>query len=285
MYSQSRKTKNTVSLILTYAFLILFGVFMIYPLLWVVSAAFKSNDEIFTSLSLIPRKIVTDSFIKGWQGTGQYTFGRFFVNTIIITVPVVLFTIISSTLVAYGFARFNFPLKKLFFSIVIATLMLPDSVNLIPRYILFNFFGWMDSYKPFIIPSMFASSPFFIFMMVQFMRGLPKEMEEAAIIDGCNSLQILIRITAPLCKSAMISIGIFQFIWTWNDFFGPLIFINSVEKYTIALGLRMCVDSAAAIAWNQIMAMTVIAMLPCIIIFFAAQKYFVEGIATSGIKG
>ncbi|BCS80174.1 carbohydrate ABC transporter permease [Anaerocellum diazotrophicum] len=285
MYSQSKKAKNTISLFITYAFLILFGLFMIYPLLWVVSAAFKSNDEIFKSLSLIPQKIVTDSFIKGWQGTGQYTFGRFFVNNFILVIPVVFFTIISSTLVAYGFARFNFPLKRLFFVILISTLMLPDSINLIPRYILFNAFGWVDSYKPFIIPSMFASTPFFVFMMIQFMRGLPREIEEAAIIDGCNSFQILLRVTGPLCKTAMISMGIFQFIWTWNDFLGPLIYINSVEKYTIALGLRMCVDSAAAIAWNQIMAMTVIAMLPCIIIFFAAQKYFVEGIATSGIKG
>lgn len=277
--------RKLVSNIFTYAFLILFGIFMVYPLLWVVSAAFKPNAEIFSSLSLIPKHPVTDSFVQGWKGTGQYTFGKFFINTIVLVVPVVIFTILSSTFVAYGFSRFNFPLKKVLFAILLATLMLPDSVNMIPRYILFNTFGWVDSYKPFIIPSLFASTPFFVFMMVQFMRGLPKEIEEAAIIDGCNSFEILVRITVPLCKTAMISMGIFQFIWTWNDFFGPLIYINSVSKYTISLGLKMCVDSAAAVNWNQIMAMTVLAMLPGIIVFFSAQKYFVEGIATSGIKG
>jgi len=285
MMDTLKHNRSNVYTTLTYLFLILFGLFMVYPLLWLVSASFKPNEDIFKSLSLIPERIVTDAYIRGWLGTGQYTFGRFFMNNFILVVPTVIFTIISSVLVAYGFARFNFPFKKVLFSIVLATLMLPDSVNLIPRYLLFNSFGWLDSYKPFIIPTLFAINPFFIFMMVQFLRGLPKELEESSIIDGCNSFQTLIKITVPLCKPAIISMAIFQFIWTWNDFFGPLIYINSVEKYTISLGLRMCVDSASVVNWNQIMAMTVIAMLPCIIIFFMAQKYFVEGIVTTGIKG
>jgi len=274
-----------ISMILTYLFLIVFAALMVYPLLWVVSASFKPNEDIFKSLNLIPSRIVTDSYINGWRGTGQYTFGRFFLNTFILVVPTVVFTVMSSTVVAYGFARFEFPLKKILFALMIATLMLPDSVILIPRYILFNKFHWVDSYKPFIIPAVFASTPFFVFMMVQFLRGLPKELEESATIDGCNSFQILLRITIPLCVPAIISMAIFQFIWTWNDFLNTLIYINSVSKYTVSLGLRMSIDATSAVNWNQIMAMTVISMLPCIIIFFSAQKYFVEGIATTGLKG
>jgi len=277
--------KKKIILFLKYFFITTFGFLMIYPLLWVFSASFKPNREIFTSFSLIPHEIVTDSYIKGWQGTGQYTFGRFMLNSFILVIPTVLFTIISSTFVAYGFSRFNFPLKNVMFGVLIATLMLPDVVNLVPRYILFNSFGWLNSYKPFIIPSLFAVTPFFVFMMIQFMRTLPKEVEEAAKIDGCNSLQILLRIIVPLSKTAIISMAIFQFIWTWNDFLNPLIYINSVDKYTVSLGLRMCIDSTTEVNWNQIMAMTVISLIPCTLIFFSAQKYFVEGIATTGIKG
>jgi oligogalacturonide transport system permease protein len=276
---------GNMSKILIYMFLIAFGLFMIYPLLWVVAASFKPNEDIFKSLSLIPSKLVTDSYINGWKGTGQYTFGKFLINTFIMVIPTIIFTIISSTVVAYGFARFDFPLKRILFALMISTLMLPDSVIIIPRYILFNKFGWLNSYKPFIIPALLASTPFFVFMMVQFLRGLPKELEESAIIDGCNSFQTLIKIIVPLCKPAIISMIIFQFIWTWNDFLNTLIYINSVEKYTVSLGLRMSIDGTSVINWNQIMAMTVISMLPCIIIFFSAQKYFVEGIATTGLKG
>ncbi|MBZ4664900.1 carbohydrate ABC transporter permease [Mahella sp.] len=277
--------KINVSIIFTYIFLIAFALLMVYPLLWVVSASFKPNEDIFKSLNLIPSRVVTDSYINGWKGTGQYTFGRFFLNTFIMVVPTVIFTVVSSTVVAYGFARFNFPFKKVLFALMISTLMLPDSVILIPRYILFNRFGWLDSYKPFIIPALLATAPFFVFMMVQFLRGLPKELEESAVIDGCNSFQILLRITIPLCIPAIISMAIFQFIWTWNDFLNTLIYINSVSKYTVSLGLRMSIDATSVVNWNQIMAMTVISMLPCIVIFFSAQKYFVEGIATTGLKG
>lgn len=281
----NKKIKKRLAKLLLYVFLIALAMFMVYPLLWVIGSSFKPNDEIFKSIGIFPSRVILDSYAKGWKGTGQFTFGTFFVNSFKLVIPVIIFTAISSTLVAYGFARFDFPLKSLLFAIMIATLMLPDSVILIPRYILFNKFGWINSYLPFIVPALFASHSFFIFMMVQFLRGIPRELEESATIDGCNSFQILIKILVPLCKPAVISMCIFQFIWTWNDFLNPLIYINSVDKYTISLGLRMSIDGTSVIHWNQIMAMTVIAMLPSIIIFFLAQKYFVEGIATTGIKG
>lgn len=275
-----RITKNT----LIYIFLTLFGIFMVYPLIWMFFSSFKSNNEIFGSLRLLPQQVIWGAFSRGWN-SGQFTYGLFFKNTFMLVIPVVLFTLISSTLVAYGFARFNFPLKKILFSIMISTLMLPNAVIIIPRYILFNRFGWLNSYKPFTIPSIFACYPFFIFMLVQFLRGLPKELDESATIDGCNSFAILIRIHMPLLKPSLFSAAIFQFIWTWNDFFNSLIYINSVKKYTISLALRMSLDTAAAANWNEILAMSTLAILPCVLIFFFAQKYFVEGIATTGLKG
>ncbi|MFB9276337.1 carbohydrate ABC transporter permease [Cohnella cellulosilytica] len=280
-----KKEYNPFQKMARYLLLSAFGLLMIYPLIWLFFAAFKPNNEIFGSIALLPKEIVWDAFAKGWKGSGQFSFGVFFTNSFMLVIPVVLFTLLSSTLVAYGFARFKFPFKKPLFILMISTLMLPNAVVIIPRYILFKNFDWLNSYLPFTIPALFACYPFFIFMLVQFLRGLPRELDESATVDGCNSFVILVRILLPLCKPALFSVGIFQFIWTWNDFFNSMIYINSVKKYTIALGLRMSLDNTAAANWNQIMAMSIVAIIPCVLIFFFAQKYFVEGVATTGIKG
>ncbi|HEY8420684.1 MAG TPA: carbohydrate ABC transporter permease [Thermoclostridium sp.] len=284
MMTRKKKSRRLIRITLIYIALTLLGIFMIYPLIWMFFSSFKSNNEIFGSLRLLPKQVIWDSFYRGWN-SGQFTYGLFFKNTFLLVIPVVLFTLVSSTLVAYGFARFNFPLKGILFTVMISTLMLPNAVIIIPRYILFNRFGWLNSYKPFTVPSIFACHPFFIFMLVQFLRGLPRELDESATIDGCNSFVILVRIHIPLLKPALFSAAIFQFIWTWNDFFNSLIYINSVKKYTISLALRMSLDTAAAANWNEILAMSTLAILPCVLIFFFAQKYFVEGIATTGLKG
>lgn len=271
---------------LAYLLLILLGFAMVYPLLWMLGASFKQNDEIFASLSLVPQKEwVWTAYRDGWNGIGNATFSLFFVNTFRMVIPTVIFTLVSSTMVAYGFARFRFPGKKLLFTFMIATLMLPNAVIMIPKYILFRNLGWLDSYKPCIIPSIFASSAFLVFMLLQFFRGLPRELDESARIDGCGSMRILVQILVPLCKPALFSAGLFQFIWTWNDFFNVLVYINSVPKYTLALGLRMTLDTQGDVAWNEIMAMSVVSILPCVVLFFSTQKYFVEGIATTGMKG
>ena len=162
---------------------------MVFPLIWLISAALKPNNEIFGTLSLIPSKFMWESFAEGWKGSGQFTFGVFFINTIKLVVPVVLFTLLSSIVVAYGFARFEFPLKNTLFMLMLATLMLPNAVIIIPRYILFNTFGWLDSYRPFYIPAVFATNSFFIFMLVQFLRGI-RGTDKSAVI-GCNSFMIL----------------------------------------------------------------------------------------------
>lgn len=271
--------------LLVYLLLIAFGFVFIYPFLFLISSTFKTNEEIMTSSTLIPKSINFDAYLKGWQGVGKYNFGIFFKNTFTVVLPVVLFTIISSVLVAYGFARFQFKGNRLLFLVMLSTLMLPNAVLVIPKYILFRQLAWLDSYLPFIVPSAFATSPFFIFAMVQFLRGVPRELDESATMDGCGTFRTLVQILVPLCKPAIFSVGIFQFIWTWNDFFTPLIYLNSVKNFTLMLGLRIALDPQSGVAWNQVMAMSFLSTLPCILLFFFCQRYFIEGIATTGLKG
>ncbi|WHX48863.1 carbohydrate ABC transporter permease [Paenibacillus woosongensis] len=280
-----RETSSKTNTMLNYSFLIVLGFIMVYPLIWLFTSSFKTNADIFGSSKLLPTTYVWDSYALGWQGTGQYGFQDFFINTLILVVPTVIFTIISSVIVAYGFARFEFPLKTMLFSIMIATLMLPNASIMIPRYILFNKMNWLDTYLPFIIPAAFATGAFFVYMMIQFLRGLPRDLDEAATIDGCNSFTVLTRVLLPLCKPAIFSVGIFQFMWTWNDFFNSIIYISSVKKFTVSLGLRLSLDASSAVSWNQVLAMSVVSIVPCILLFFFAQKYFVEGISTTGLKG
>lgn len=270
--------------ILTYILITAVGIIMIYPLVWLFLSSFKTNEEIFGSIRLLPERFIFESYVKGWQ-KGQFTYTTFLKNTFVMVIPTVFFTVVSSAVVAYGFTRFRFPLKRILFAIMLSTLMLPNAVIIVPRYILFRSFDWLDSYLPFIVPAVFATYPFFIFMLVQFFRGLPRELDESATIDGCNSFMILLKIIIPLSKPALISAAIFQFVWTWNDFFNPFIYINSVSKYTIQIALRMSIDVIDKVNWNQIIAMSVVSILPPTILFFFAQRYFVEGTVTTGIKG
>lgn len=271
--------------LLNYCFLIVLAIIMIYPLLWMLGSSFKTNNEIITTLSLFPTKFDISAFVKGWQGTGRYTYTSYFINTFKLVVPTVIFTVLSSLLVAYGFARFQFPFKKVCFALVISTLLLPQQVIMIPRYLLFNKLGWLDSYKPFIIPALLATNSFFIYLLIQFIRGIPRELDESACIDGCNSFSIFTRIILPLSKPAIFSVVVFQFVWKWNDFFDPLIYINSPKRYPVSLALRASLDVSDTIAWNQLMAMSVITMIPPILLYIFAQRYFIEGIATTGLKG
>ena len=281
----SGKEKKYIMTIITHLAMILIGIVMLYPLIWMLLSAFKTNAEIFGSTALLPAEPVWDSFIKGWKGTGKVTYTQFYINTFKLVIPTVLFTVFSCSFVAYGFARFRFRGKKILFMLMISTLMLPNSVLIIPRYILYNKLGWLNSYLPFTIPALFACYPFFIYMMVQFFRGLPIALDEAASIDGCNTFQVYWTILLPLTKPALFSAAIFQFIWTWNDFFNSLIYINSVRKFPIVLALRMSLDATAAANWNQVLAMSVLSLLPGTILFFSAQKYFVEGVSAGSVKG
>ncbi len=281
----SKKQLRTLAHFLHYVLLTALGLILIFPLIYMFFATFKTSNEIFASMDLLPHEFSLDGYINGWRGVGQTGFMTFILNSFALTLPTVLFTILSSLCVAYGFSRFEFPGKKLFFSIMMALMMLPGAVLIIPRYLLFVRLDWVNSYLPFWIPSLFATSSFFIYMFVQFFRGLPVELDEAATIDGCGSFGVLMHVLLPLCKPAIISAAIFQFIWTWNDFMAQYIYISSVSKYTVSLGLRMAIDGTARIDWSNVLAMSVVAMLPCVLVFLCLQKYFVEGIATSGLKG
>ncbi|AMY71083.1 carbohydrate ABC transporter permease [Frigidibacter mobilis] len=270
---------------LRYLLLSVVGLVMLYPLIWLVGASFKTNSEIFANPGFLPGKPTLDGYINGWQTSTPYTFGRFFWNSFLIILPKVIGTAISCTLVAYAFARFDFPFKRLLFSTVIATLLLPNVVTRIPQYLLFRDLGWLDSFLPLWVPSAMAGDAFFVFMLVQFLRAIPRDMEEAARVDGANSLQVLVFIVVPMLGPALISVCLFQFMWTMNDFLGPLIYISSVDKYPVSLALKLSIDTTESFEWNRILAMSVLTILPALVVFFAAQKYFIEGISAGGVKG
>lgn len=284
---EARRTRRRemINATIRYVLLIAVGIFMLYPLLWLIGASFKTNTEIYTEIGFIPHKIDFGAYIKGWNTSTEYTFATYFLNSAKIIIPKIICTVISTVLVAYGFARFNFTGKKFLFGVLIVSMMLPQIVLRVPQYLMFKWLGWIDTYLPLVVPSAFAYDAFFVFLLVQFLRGIPQDMEEAAIIDGCSPLQLLWHIVVPLLKPAIISCVVFQFIWTMNDFMGPLIYLASVEKYPVSLALRMSIGANEEVEWAAVIAISVVALLPSIIVFFMAQKHFVQGIATSGIKG
>jgi len=283
---KKRFIRRRINLVVRYTILTFVAFIMLYPILWLIGASFKSNSEIFSSIGFIPSKLDFTPYAKGWVTGTQYTFATYFLNTFMIVIPKVVVTVISVVLTAYGFARFKFPGKKILFGILIATLFLPQIVTRIPMYLFWNKLSMLDRFAPLVIPSAFAVDAFFVFMLIQFMRGIPRELDEAATIDGCGPFRILIEIIIPILKPAIISVALFQFMWTMNDFMGPLIYISSVEKYPVSIALKMAMDTTSGtFDWNQIIAMSIIALIPSIGLFLFAQKYFVEGISTSGIKG
>jgi len=280
-----RARARTISAALRYTLLFAVGLVMLYPLIWLVGASFKTNAEIFSGAGFIPRNPTLSGYVAGWQTSTPYTFARFFWNTFLIILPKVIGTAISCTMAAYAFARFDFPLKRTLFATVIAVLLLPNVVTRIPQYMLFRDLGWLDSFLPLWVPSALAGDAFFVFMLVQFLRSLPGDMEEAARVDGANSLQTLVYIVVPMLAPALISVCLFQFMWTMNDFLGPLIYLSSVDKYPVSLALKLSIDTTEAFEWNRILAMSVLAITPALAVFFMSQKYFIEGLSSGGIKG
>ena len=279
------RRRQRLSSITRYSLLTIVGLIMLYPLIWLIGASFKPNSEIFADPGFWPDEPTVSGYVEGWKTSTPYTFGRFFWNTFLIITPKVIGTAISCTLVAYGFARFEFPGKRILFAILIATLLLPNVVTRIPQYLLFRDIGWLDSFLPLWVPSAMAGDAFFVFMLIQFLRAIPRDMEEAARVDGANTLQTLVFIVVPMLMPAIISVCLFQFMWTMNDFLGPLIYISSVENYPISLALKLSIDTTEAFEWNRILAMSVLALTPALAVFFLAQKYFIEGISTGGVKG
>jgi ABC-type glycerol-3-phosphate transport system permease component len=268
---------------LVHIVLILFSAAMFYPVVWWIGASLKSNAEI-SSPSLFPSKLMWNNFSDGWVALPKYTFTYFYINSLKLNITTTVLTVLSSSLVAFGFGRIPFRAKKYLFSILLLTIMLPGQVTLIPQYAMFHHFNWVNTYLPFIVPSAMGGA-FFIFLLVQFIRGIPAELDESAKIDGCSWFGIYWRIIMPLTKPALITVMIFAFLWHWEDYFGPLIYLNSVSKFTVPLALRMFIDTQAAVSWGQLLAMSLLSITPQMLLFFLAQRHFVEGIATTGLKG
>lgn len=281
----SKKTREQVSTVVRYTVLILVGFVMFYPMLWMVGASFKaSNNEIYSTISFLPKSPSLQAYIDGWTATGN-PYSLYLINTFKIVIPKVIGAVVASVVTAYGFSRFEFPGKTFWFSILLATLFLPQVVLNIPQFLLFRTWGWTNSYLPLVVPAFFGAEPYFIFMLVQFMRSVSRELEEAAEIDGCNSLERLVYIVVPMVKPTIVSVALFQFMWAFNDFQGPLIYIDSVKKYPTSLGLRLLTDAETGFEWNKVLALSVITLLPSLIVFFLAQDQFVDGIAAGGVKG
>ncbi len=263
---------------------ILLLIFMLYPIVWLASSAFKSTPDIFSdAANLIPKTWTLDNFVNGWKGFGGTSFATFFKNSFIVTIGATVLSVFGSVFVAYGFSRINFPGRKLWFACMIMTLMLPVQVLMIPQYMLFSKLKWINTYWPLIIPY-FGGYAFFIYLDIQFLRGIPRELDEAARIDGCNEFMIFSRIMMPLTKSAMVTSAIFSFYWRWEDFVGPLLYLKKPKFYTVSIALKLFSDPNSVTDWGAMFAMSFLSLIPAFVVFLFFQKYIVEGISTSGLK-
>ncbi|HWJ72248.1 MAG TPA: carbohydrate ABC transporter permease [Kaistia sp.] len=273
------------SQLLTHLVLLAGAFCMLYPLLWMIGSSFKPDSEIFTDLSPIPRSLDLTNYIRGWVlGTGT-SFTTFYFNSFVVCAGAIIGNLLSCSLAAYAFARIRFRLRGMWFAVMLGTLMLPFHVTVVPQYIIFNTLGWTNTFLPLVVPKFFAVDAFFIFLMVQFIRGIPIELEQAAMVDGCNRFQIFTKIILPLLGPALVTTTIFTFIWTYNDFFSQLLYLSTENHYTVSLGLRLFLDASGQSAWGPMFAMTTLSLVPVILVFAFFQRRLVEGIATTGLKG
>lgn len=283
-YTQRQK----VGTVIKYVILILVGFIMVYPLIWMVGATFKTNNEIFSNLTPFTSKPTLDGYKAAMNDYGgSINIFKAMFNTYSYVLPKVIFTVVSATLTAYGFGRFNFVGKNVLFAALMATLFLPQVVMNVPQFILYNNFGWVDSgiYLPLIIPSLFAFDTYFVFMIIQFLRGIPRELDEAATIDGCNAMQTLIMIICPMLKPALVSCALFQFMWSSNDYMGPLLYVKTPANYPAAIFVRLSMDADTGFDWNRVLAVSLISIIPSLVVFFCAQKQFIEGVSAGSVKG
>jgi multiple sugar transport system permease protein len=279
----NKKVNQVISSLAGYSLIFIMGVVFVLPFAWLVSSAFKPTEQLYlVPPRWIPRPPVLTSFINGWS---LLPFGSYLWNTIFVALVGALGTVISSALVAYGFARFRSKANPILFVLVISTMMLPNQVALIPVYQIFSKLKWINTFLPILVPQYFAVGAFYIFLLRQFFRTIPRELDEAAKIDGCNTFRIFLFIMIPLCRPALITVLVFSMINNWNDFMTQLIYINSEKLYTIAIGLQFFSSKYGPQQINLLMAVSLLTLLPLLFLFFVAQKYFVQGIATTGIKG
>jgi multiple sugar transport system permease protein len=261
------------------------GVIMLYPIFWLVASSLKPTSEIWTtSTSLIPSSIHLENYTNGWKGFGDFSFLTFYKNSFFYATVGTLFTVVTSAVIAFGFARISFRGKRIWFAVMMLTLMLPNQVLLIPQYIIFSRLGWVNSFLPLLLPRL-GGDVFFIFMIMQFIRGIPIDLDEAAMIDGADQFGIFFYIILPQLKPAVITAAIFSFYWTWEEFLQPLIYLNKPGLYTVSVALRSYADPGTVNDWGAVFAMLTLSLVPVFLLFVFFQRYLVEGIATTGMKG
>ena len=256
---------------------------MIYPLLWMVVSSFRPTDVIFRTPGLWLNDLYIENYTEGWYALAS-PFGHYIINSAIVVIGAIAGNLFSCSLAAYAFARLKFRLKTLWFSIMLVTIMLPIHVVVVPQYILFNKLGWVNTFVPLILPKFLATDAFFVFLMVQFIRGIPRELDEAARIDGCGHWQIFSRVMLPLMGPALATTAIFTFIWTWSDFFTPLIYLTDPIAYTVPVALRSFLDATSGSNWGAMFAMSIVTLIPLFLAFLFGQRFLVKGIATTGGK-
>lgn len=277
------KKRKGLKKLLNHLMLLLLSFVMVYPILWWVFASFKTTGEM-SSRALLPEVWTFENYINGWQVTDRLTFGNFFGNSLLISVICVIGAVFSAGLVAYGFGRLKFKFKGLWFSVLLMTLMLPSQVTVISQYIMYNKLNLIDTYFPLTLGYCLGGGAFFVFLLVQFVRGVPRELDEAAKIDGASTWRIYWNIIFPLMKPSFVTVAIYAFIWSWDDFYSQMLYLSTASKYTVSLGLRMFIDQAE-IRWGELLAMALLSIIPSLILFFVNQKEFVEGVSTTGLKG
>ncbi len=278
------RRRSTGASLAIHAALFLASLVMLYPLLWMLASSFKDEAEIFAhGVSIIPTSWTLDAYRRGWEGL-TVTFDVFFWNSAVISILSVVGNVVSCSLAAYAFARLQFKGRNVWFALMLGTLMLPYHATLIPQYVLFLHLDWVNTILPLVVPKFMAVDAFFIFLMVQFFRGIPRELDEAAKMDGCGPWRIYWKIMLPLSLPVMATAAIFSFIWTWDEFFAPLIYLNDMGSYTVQLGLRAFVDSSGKSDFGALFAMSVLTLVPVFVFFIFFQRLLIEGIATTGMK-
>jgi ABC-type sugar transport system, permease component len=280
------KKKKRIQNIIYHVLVMSFSLVMMYPLIWMLMSSLKENSTIFTSAaSLIPEQFTIQNYINGWKGFAGISFASFFKNSLIISVSATIGTLLSSACVAYGFSRCEFKGKKMLFSAMLASMMLPGQILMLPQYLWYQKLGWIGTYAPLIVPFCFAIQGFFVYLIVNFINGIPRDLDEAAKIDGCSYYTIFTRIIFPLLKPALITGTIFSFMWRWDDFMSALLYIDEPIKYPASLALKLFSDPGSSSDYGALFAMSILSLMPIVTIFILFQKYLVEGVATSGLKG
>ncbi|MCL2016866.1 MAG: carbohydrate ABC transporter permease [Defluviitaleaceae bacterium] len=281
-----RIRRSTVGSVVRYVILTAVGIFLAYPLFWMLGSAFKYNADIFGNINILPPvdRWTFANFPIAWQLSRSNTMLFYYINTLRFLIPSIIFTVISCTITAYAVARFNFPGKKIVFTAIIVTLLMPGIAFTIPIFILFTNLGLVNTFAALYIQDIFAVNSFFIFMVIQFLRTVPRELDEASYIDGCSPLQTLWYILAPVLRPVVITVALLSFIWGMNAFQGPLIFLNTPERRVLAVAMRGLMQDEMAVQFGAVFAAATMALLPTLAIFFGCSKFFVESVASSGAK-